>query len=536
MAYGDSSWDTIRPNARSATLVPSMTCTGHRGRRDDFVRFAAPRLVDVVATLLAWSAWGLLQPDGVSTATRASGIAVALAVTTWSAGRAPLNDVFDRGYEPGRAFAIAGIAVLLAAEAAGARLSPSSVVLAALAAATMATLGRSALARWCSSARRSERFVRRAILVGPTTGGSTVRRLLESAPDSGLQIVGSVGDPAPDPEHPEHARPVPWLGPLDQVEEIIERFAISVAVVAPGALPPPALRTAAGRLAEGGTTVALAPDLDGIDPRRLRIADVSRSPLVMIDGPRAGALSVAAKRALDLGVASIALVLTAPVIAIVAVIMKVTDPGPILFRQTRVGRDGRHFTLLKLRTMTVDAEDRIIDLRDHNERHGPLFKLRDDPRVTRLGRLLRLTSIDELPQLANVLRGEMSMVGPRPALPDEVAVFPDALLDRHRVRPGLTGLWQVEARDDPAFSVYEELDLYYVHNWSLRHDLAILAATVPALAAPLLRAARRRRSSERSPEPAEHLGTDDWTAAPTALLARRASLPSGNHGAERASR
>ena len=154
----------------------------------------------------------------------------------------------------------------------------------------------------------------------------------------------------------------------------------------------------------------------------------------------------------------------------------------MLFRQQRVGHIGRHFTLFKLRTMVPDAESKLIDLTTDNDRDGgPLFKLRHDPRVTRIGRLLRATSLDELPQLLNVLRGDMSLVGPRPALPSEVAHFDDELRERGRMMPGITGLWQVEARDDPSFSSYRRLDLFYVDNWSIGLDLAILASTVTAV-------------------------------------------------------
>jgi lipopolysaccharide/colanic/teichoic acid biosynthesis glycosyltransferase len=185
------------------------------------------------------------------------------------------------------------------------------------------------------------------------------------------------------------------------------------------------------------------------------------------------------------------LLLSAPVLAITAAIIKLQDGGPVLFRQERVGKDDERFTVFKLRTMVQNAEDLLIDLRDQNERdEGPLFKLASDPRVTRIGRLLRATSIDELPQLVNVLRGEMSMVGPRPALPSEVEHFDERLRLRHRVLPGLTGLWQVEARDDPGFAAYRRLDLFYVENWSVALDLAIIAGTAQSVVARTVRALR----------------------------------------------
>ncbi|MCA1672771.1 MAG: sugar transferase, partial [Actinobacteria bacterium] len=142
---------------------------------------------------------------------------------------------------------------------------------------------------------------------------------------------------------------------------------------------------------------------------------------------------------------------------------------------------GLPFTIYKFRTMVRDAETLLVELRDENERQGPLFKLKDDPRVTRIGRLLRETSIDELPQLVNVIRGEMSLVGPRPALPSEIESFDDELMARHQVKPGITGLWQVHSRDRESFTSYQRLDLFYVENWSLTLDLAVVATTVPAV-------------------------------------------------------
>jgi exopolysaccharide biosynthesis polyprenyl glycosylphosphotransferase len=177
--------------------------------------------------------------------------------------------------------------------------------------------------------------------------------------------------------------------------------------------------------------------------------------------------------------AATALLLLAPVLAALALLVRLDSPGPVLFRQTRVGRDGRPFTMLKLRTMRVDAET----VRDAltNEVDGALFKVRRDPRITRVGRVLRRYSLDELPQLVNVVRGEMSLVGPRPALPAEVAAYDQDPHRRLAVRPGLTGLWQVSGRSDLSWREAVRLDLDYVDNWTLRRDLAIVGRTLQAV-------------------------------------------------------
>jgi lipopolysaccharide/colanic/teichoic acid biosynthesis glycosyltransferase len=156
----------------------------------------------------------------------------------------------------------------------------------------------------------------------------------------------------------------------------------------------------------------------------------------------------------------------------------------VFFRQRRIGKDGELFTIYKFRTMTVDAELRLAELEAENEADGPLFKIRNDPRATRVGRFLRRFSIDEIPQLFNVLRGEMSMVGPRPALPSEAAKWAPRLRQRLMVKPGLTGMWQVNGRSNTTFDEYERLDLYYVDNWSLITDMIIILRTVPVLLRP----------------------------------------------------
>lgn len=188
-------------------------------------------------------------------------------------------------------------------------------------------------------------------------------------------------------------------------------------------------------------------------------------------------LRLAMKRAIDILLSVVLLVLLSPVFILSMVAILVTDGRPILFRQSRVGRNGREFIMIKFRTMSTDAEDKLDEIKAENQRTGPLFKVNNDPRVTTVGRVLRRSSIDELPQLFNVLTGSMSLVGPRPALPAEVVEFSAELRRRELVAQGLTGLWQLEGRTDPDFTRYAELDLRYVENWTLRLDLWIMIRT-----------------------------------------------------------
>jgi lipopolysaccharide/colanic/teichoic acid biosynthesis glycosyltransferase len=190
-----------------------------------------------------------------------------------------------------------------------------------------------------------------------------------------------------------------------------------------------------------------------------------------------GLVRFALKRAFDLVGAILLAALLLPVFAGIVLCLLVSNGRPVLYKQTRVGRHGRPFTMIKFRSMVRDAHDQLHDLREHNERNGPLFKIGEDPRVTKSGRFLRAASLDELPQLFNVIGGSMSLVGPRPALYEERESFPPELLAREQMRPGITGLWQIKARHDPDFDRYHELDLRYVGSWTLADDLSILVRT-----------------------------------------------------------
>lgn len=187
------------------------------------------------------------------------------------------------------------------------------------------------------------------------------------------------------------------------------------------------------------------------------------------------------KRLFDVSIASVAILLTAPIMVLTAILIKLDSPGPILFRQVRVGKDGEHFDCYKFRSMYVDAEQRKMELLACNEADGPVFKMKNDPRITRVGRVIRKLSIDELPQLFNVLKGDMSLVGPRPALPSEVATYTYEQIGRLRAMPGITGLQQVSGRSNLDFKRWVELDLQYISEQSIWKDIIILVRTIPAV-------------------------------------------------------
>jgi exopolysaccharide biosynthesis polyprenyl glycosylphosphotransferase len=272
-----------------------------------------------------------------------------------------------------------------------------------------------------------------------------------------------------------------WHGDLGVGPETIRRTGATEVIIDSRELTGEELSQGVHTFSADDLHVHVASGLRGVQQRRLTVNPMADEVYLHVAPARLTPRQIRTKRVLDVVLGSVALILFAPILAVSAAVIWLGDRGPILFRQERVGRDGGTFTLYKLRTMVVDAESRREELEAANQRSGPLFKLSDDPRVTRFGRLARATSIDEIPQLFNVLQGHMSLVGPRPALPSEVAEFDDDLRRRTQVKPGITGLWQVEARDSENFDLYRRYDLLYVDNWSVSLDLAILARTVAAV-------------------------------------------------------
>lgn len=273
---------------------------------------------------------------------------------------------------------------------------------------------------------------------------------------------------------------VPVLGDVDGVVAFAEASGVTAVVVA-GAIPGghERLRRLGWELEERGVELVVSSPLADIASGRVHERPVDGLPLMHVETPvytrRFG------KRLVDVLGAGTGLLVLAPVFAAIALAIRLDDGGPVFFRQARVGRGGAEFPILKFRTMCVDAEARMAALHAQNDGAGPLFKMREDPRVTRVGSFLRRASLDELPQLWNVLVGSMSLVGPRPALPREVALYEDFADRRLLVTPGITGLWQVSGRSDLDWAEGVRLDLHYVENWSFVHDLVILARTIPSV-------------------------------------------------------
>ena len=335
-------------------------------------------------------------------------------------------------------------------------------------------------ARWAFNRMRARgQLQRRVAIIGTDRSAQELFRSVVSQPELGYDVVGFIAtNERRRPRDPD-AR---IIGHVTDAEDALRALDCVGAIVSLGSVDSAHVNRLSRKLTDAGFHVALSTSLRDFDVTRLRPQAIGEQSLVYLEPTIRGGWRARAKRVFDLALATIGLVFGAPIMLLAAIAIRLDTKGPIFFRQVRVGKDGTEFKMIKLRTMVADAEQRREEVADLNESDGPLFKVADDPRITRVGRILRRTSIDELPQFWNVLRGEMSVVGPRPALPDEVAEWDDELRDRLRVLPGLTGFWQVSGRSSASFSEYKRLDLYYVDNWSLFHDVRIVLKTFVVVA------------------------------------------------------
>jgi exopolysaccharide biosynthesis polyprenyl glycosylphosphotransferase len=327
--------------------------------------------------------------------------------------------------------------------------------------------------------RRRGECIRRVIAIGHAGAVAELVATLRRDSYHGLSVVAAcVAGPLEDAE----VAGIPVAGRLDGVTAAVSQFgADTVAVLTCPEISGARLRELAWALEKTGTDLCVAPALLDVAGPRTTIRPVAGLPMLHVDHPELAGAKQLVKGLFDRLSAALALILLGPLFAVIAVVIRCTDPGPAFFRQTRVGKGGRVFRLYKFRTMVIDAEQRKAVLADRNEGAGELFKIRRDPRVTRAGGLLRRWSLDELPQLLNVLRGDMSLVGPRPALPEEEARYNDHMRRRLAVKPGLTGLWQVNGRSDLPWEEAVRLDVRYVENWSFALDLQILWKTGSAV-------------------------------------------------------
>jgi exopolysaccharide biosynthesis polyprenyl glycosylphosphotransferase len=375
------------------------------------------------------------------------------------------------------ACALAVVAVIVANFALELELSRSWVLFVGVLSIITITGSREVVRRVFQARRRRGVGLRRVVIVGDNDEARSMEEMLAADPGLGYDVTTRVVLRAG--VNREDAGAVLVDDTLRAVEDTEAHGVIIVATALDSTTSNKLIRS----LAYSGLHLELSSNLSGIAADRLTMRPIGRFPVVYIEPVRRFGWRPVAKRAFDVVGAAGLLLVTAPALLAVAVAVKATSPGPVLFSQERLGRDGRIFRVHKFRTMVQDAEARLAELEDRNEADGPLFKMTHDPRVTRIGGFLRSSSLDELPQLWNVLRGEMSLIGPRPALPAESEEWSPDLFDRLRVRPGMTGMWQVSGRSEASFEEYTRLDLYYVDNWSLVIDLTILLKTIPTVLA-----------------------------------------------------
>ena len=375
--------------------------------------------------------------------------------------------------------------------------------------AVLSVMARWRYGRWLKGKRANGEFQQTVVLVGTNEDAVAIWQMLSDEPELGYRVGAVLG---------KETDVDPWLGLprrsdlADLADLAVEADADSVILVGSALTASESASVVRNSLA-GGLHVQLWPGLAGVLSSRIRTAPVSGLPMLYVETQTVPAWHHAVKRAIDIVTAAALLPLALPVLLAAAIAIRLEDRGPVLYRHAVIGRFGVQTEVLKLRTMLVNAAEMQDQLAAMNERQGgPLFKSASDPRVTRIGRLLRDTSIDELPQLWDVLTGRMSLVGPRFAMPKEAAQFDEELQRRTAMRPGITGLWQTEARDNPSFSAYRRLDLLYIDNWSLRLDLAIIANTAHAVSARAVRAllprSRKAASAAATTVIAETVGAD----------------------------
>ena len=324
--------------------------------------------------------------------------------------------------------------------------------------------------------RRRGLGIRRVLVVGGDSMGKRVMHVIATEPNLGYRLVGFVQE-----NGDEDMGRFKCLGRLENVTEVVHDHQIDEVIIA---LPSSSRRDIpliTEKCQKGGVSFKIVPDLYEMSLSGVDIDDLRGIPIVGVKETSIRGFDLLLKRGIDVVISLTALVLLSPLWALIALLIKLDSPGPIVFRQLRVGKGGKPFKFYKFRSMRVKAEDDITELSDQNEVSWPLFKIKNDPRLTRVGSFLRRTSLDELPQLINILKGEMSLVGPRPPLPSEVEKYEPWHMKRLEAAPGLTGLWQVSGRSDLPFDEMVMLDIYYIENWSLGLDFRALLQTIPAV-------------------------------------------------------
>jgi exopolysaccharide biosynthesis polyprenyl glycosylphosphotransferase len=337
---------------------------------------------------------------------------------------------------------------------------------------------------WLCAQRREGEYSHRVMLVGSAVSVTHIARELRRMPQAGFVVLGACV-PAGQEEAEELGPEVPIVGDFADLMTTVESVgADTVIITSSDELSPPRIRELSWQLEPGQQHLIVAPNLTDIGGPRIHTRPVAGLPLIHVETPRFSGGKTHTKRIFDIVATSAMLIILLPAMVAIAGAVRLGSPGPVLFRQHRIGKNGRPFHILKFRSMVPDAEARLEVLRAQaNAGNDILFKMKDDPRITPVGRILRRYSLDELPQLFNVLTGEMSLIGPRPPLASEVEEYEHHVHRRFLVKPGITGPWQVSGRSNLSWEESVRLDLSYVENWTLTGDLVILLRTAQAVLA-----------------------------------------------------
>lgn len=479
------------PGASTLESRPDVAVRHHSARQRDYVRMVAATDVIVIALSVVggyFARFSFAGPVGVSIpyGLVAPGLAV-IWLGFLRAGRCYDPRVLGYGADEYRR--VAGASLRLAGTIAIC-LYVIDVGVSRGFLAISFLMGTAALvtSRWAARKRlhearsRGEGWSHRVLVVGDAAHVLELVYTLRREPYTGYRVVGACIPDALTAPQQQHLGDVPIVGSFRTiVEAATAALADTIAVTASGELTASRLRRLGWQLEGSGIDLVVAPALTDVAGPRIHTRPVAGLPLIHVEAPDIHGGGKIIKGLVDRVTAAFLLLAAAPLFMLITVLIKLDSRGPVIFRQRRVGQDGHEFDVFKFRTMVINADAMLGQLAGLNESTGLLFKMRRDPRVTRIGRILRKYSLDELPQFINVLLGDMSLVGPRPPLPSEVAQYDGDVARRLLVKPGITGLWQVSGRSDLSWEDGIRLDLYYVENWSLASDLTIMWKTIGAV-------------------------------------------------------
>ncbi len=475
---------------REAYAAQANAAYAVRARKRAYVRL----LVGVDIGVVALAVWGgyLARFQGNATRPDIPYVLVGLALITAWALMLGWNRCYDDrilGYGAdeyrrvvGASLKLAG-GVAIAAYLAEVQVSRGFLGIAFLTGTTLLPTGRYLARRGLHRARsREQGWSRRVLVVGDASHVIELAHQLRREWYAGYQVVGACIPDALIAPVPQHLDGVPVVGSFRNILDAAAAVAAdTVAVTGSAELTARRLRRLGWQMEGTGIDLVLAPALTDVAGPRIHTRPIAGLPLIHVESPEFSGGRKAVKGFVDRTFALFSLLLLAPLFALLAIAIRIDSKGPVFFRQRRVGLGGREFNVYKFRSMVSDADGMLATISEFNETDGLMFKMRRDPRVTPVGRLLRKWSLDELPQLINVLTGDMSLVGPRPPLPTEVAWYDQDVARRLLVKPGMTGLWQVSGRSELSWEDGIRLDLYYVENWSLAADLTIMWKTVGAV-------------------------------------------------------